>query len=312
MRTNTLGNTGLKVSALGFGGGPLGGFYGGFEEAESIRALHLAIDRGVNLVDTSPYYGGGKSEEILGKGLKGGWRDKVVLATKCGRIAKDQFNFTAKYIKESCETSLRLLQTDHVDILQAHDIEFEPNLDMVFTETFHALQDLKRQGKCRFIGMTGYPIRLLAQAIETCKLDVIISYCHATLLDDGMQTDLIPVAQKHGTGIINASAMCMGLLTMAGPQDWHPAPEAVKIACRKAADVCKKHGADLAQLAMQYPLMDNRIATTLVGMKTPAEVESNLVAEATPVNRELLDEVLAALAPVKNQRWDSGLFKAQV
>ena len=96
MRTNTLGNTGLKVSALGFGGGPLGGFYGGFEEAESIRALHLAIDRGVNLVDTSPYYGGGKSEEILGKGLKGGWRDKVVLATKCGRIAKDQFNFTAK------------------------------------------------------------------------------------------------------------------------------------------------------------------------------------------------------------------------
>jgi L-galactose dehydrogenase len=159
--------------------------------------------------------------------------------------------------------------------------------------------------------MTGYPIRLLAQAIETCKLDVIISYCHATLLDDGMQTDLIPVAQKHGTGIINASAMCMGLLTMAGPQDWHPAPEAVKIACRKAADVCKKHGADLAQLAMQYPLMDNRIATTLVGMKTPAEVESNLVAEATPVNRELLDEVLAALAPVKNQRWDSGLFKAQ-
>ena len=84
MRTNTLGNTGLKVSALGFGGGPLGGFYGGFEEAESIRALHLAIDRGVNLVDTSPYYGGGKSEEILGKGLKGGWRDKVVLATKCG------------------------------------------------------------------------------------------------------------------------------------------------------------------------------------------------------------------------------------
>lgn len=311
MRTRTLGNTGLTVSVLGFGGGPMGGFYGGFEESESIRAMHLAIDSGINLVDTSPYYGGGKSEEIIGKGLKGGWREKVVLATKCGRIAKDKFNFTAKHIKESCETSLRLLQTDYVDILQAHDIEFEPNLDMVFSETFQALEDLKGQGKCRFIGMTGYPIRLLARAMETCKLDVIISYCHATLLDDGMQTELIPVAQRRGTGIINASAMSMGLLTMAGPQDWHPAPEAVKVACRKAAEICKKHQADLAQLAMQYPLLDDRIATTLVGMKTPAEVESNLAAEAAPVNQELLKEVLAVLAPVKNVRWDSGLFPAK-
>lgn len=289
----------------------MGGFYGGFEEAESIRALHLAIDSGVNLVDTSPYYGGGKSEEILGRGLKGGWREKVILATKCGRIAKDRFDFTAKHIKESCETSLRLLQTDHVDILQAHDIEFEPDLDMVFSETYQALQDLKRQGKCRFIGMTGYPIRLLARAMETCQLDVIISYCHASLLDDGMQAELIPVAQRRGTGIINASAMSMGLLTMAGPQDWHPAPQTVKDACRQAANVCGKHGADLAQLAMQYPLMDDRIATTLVGMKTPAEVESNLQAVNRPVNKELLAEVLAVLAPVKNQRWDSGLFKAQ-
>ena len=311
MRRHTLGTTGLQVSVLGFGGGPMGGFYGGFEEAESIRALHLAIDSGVNLVDTSPYYGGGKSEEILGRGLKGGWREKVIRATKCGRIAKDRFDFTAKHIKESCETSLRLLQTDHVDILQAHDIEFEPDLDMVFSETYQALQDLKRQGKCRFIGMTGYPIRLLARAMETCQLDVIISYCHASLLDDGMQAELIPVAQRRGTGIINASAMSMGLLTMAGPQDWHPAPQAVKDACRQAAKVCGKHGADLAQLAMQYPLMDDRIATTLVGMKTPAEVESNLQAVSRPVDKELLAEVLAVLAPVKNQRWDSGLFKAQ-
>jgi L-galactose dehydrogenase len=105
--------------------------------------------------------------------------------------------------------------------------------------------------------------------------------------------------------------MSMGLLTMAGPQDWHPAPEAVKVACRKAAEVCARHNADLAQLAMQYPLMDDRIATTLVGMKTPAEVESNLQAVSQPVDQTLLGEVLAVLAPVKNQRWDSGLFKAQ-
>jgi len=311
MRKRTLGKTGLSVSVLGFGGGPLGGFYGGFEENESIRALHLAIDRGVNLVDTSPYYGGGKSEEILGRGLAGGWRQKVVLATKCGRIAKDQFDFSARFIKESCETSLRLLQTDHVDILQAHDIEFEPNEAMIFDETLKALEDLKRQGKCRFIGMTCYPIGMLARAIEACPLDVVISYCHATLLDQSMQETLIPLAERRGTGIINASAMSMGLLTMAGPQDWHPAPAEVKVACRQAAEVCQRHGADLAQLAMQFPLLDERIATTLVGMKTVSEVESNLEAEASRPDPLLLAEVLQVLAPVKNRCWDSGLWKAE-
>ncbi|MFZ4646283.1 MAG: aldo/keto reductase, partial [Gemmataceae bacterium] len=128
MRTSALGQTGLQVPAVGFGGGPFGGFYGAFDEAEGIAAIHLAIEQGMNLIDTSPYYGGGRSEEVIGKGLAGGWRDRAILATKCGRIAKDRFDFSAAAIKASCETSLRLLGTDHVDILQAHDIEFEQDL----------------------------------------------------------------------------------------------------------------------------------------------------------------------------------------
>lgn len=310
MRVTELGRTGLKVPAVGFGGGPFGGFYGSFDEAEGIAAIHLAIDRGMNLIDTSPYYGGGRSEEVIGKGLAGGWRKKAILATKCGRIAKDKFDFSAAGIKASCETSLRLLQTDHVDILQAHDIEFEKDLDRVFDETFKALEDLKRQGKCRFIGMTGYPIGMLARAIEACALDVVISYCHATLLDRTMLDRLVPLAQRRGTGIINASPMSMGLLTMAGPPEWHPAPQAVKDACRRAAAVCARHGADLSDLALAFPLSRPEIATTLVGIKDRAEVERNLAAAAKPLEAGLFAEVMAELKDVQGVCWDSGHWAA--
>lgn len=311
MRTSALGRTGLQVPAVGFGGGPFGGFYGAFDEAEGIAAIHLAIEQGMNLIDTSPYYGGGRSEEVIGKGLAGGWRDRAILATKCGRIAKDRFDFSAAAIKASCETSLRLLGTDHVDILQAHDIEFEQDLDRVFDETFKALEDLKRQGKCRFIGMTGYPIGLLIRAIETCSLDVVISYCHATLLDRTMLDRLEPVARRRGTGIINASPMSMGILTMAGPPEWHPAPQSVKDACRRAAAVCARHGADLSDLALQFPLSRPEIATTLVGVKDRAEVERNLAAARKPLNDALLAEVMAELQEVQGVCWPSGHWPAE-
>ncbi|MBM4097957.1 MAG: aldo/keto reductase [Planctomycetes bacterium] len=310
MRVTELGRTGLKVPAVGFGGGPFGGFYGSFDEAEGISAIHLAIERGMNLIDTSPYYGGGRSEEVIGKGLEGGWRERAILATKCGRIAKDKFDFTAAGIKAGVETSLRLLRTDHVDILQAHDIEFEKDLDRVFDETFKALESLKRQGKCRFIGMTGYPVGMLVRAIESCALDVVISYCHATLLDQTMLERLVPVARRRGTGIINASPMSMGLLTMAGPPEWHPAPGAVKEACRRAAAVCARRGADLSDLALAYPLSKPEIATTLVGIKDRAEVERNLAAAAKPLDQALLAEVMAELRDVQGACWDSGHWKA--
>lgn len=311
MRLTELGRTGLKVPAVGFGGGPFGGFYGSFDEAEAVAAIHLAVERGMNLIDTSPYYGGGRSEEVIGKGLAGGWRDRVILATKCGRIARDRFDFSAAGIKASCETSLRLLGTDHVDILQAHDIEFEKDLERVFDETFRALEDLKRQGKCRFIGMTGYPVGMLARAIRSCALDVVISYCHATLLDRTMLDRLVPVARERGTGIINASPMSMGLLTMAGPPEWHPAPPEVKEACLRARAACARRGADLSDLALAYPLSMPEIATTLVGIRDRAEVERNLAAAERAPDPVLLGEVMAELADVQGVCWDSGHWPAQ-
>jgi L-galactose dehydrogenase len=305
-----LGNTGLLVSPIGFGGGPFGGFYGSFDESEGIRAVHHAIDQGINLIDTSPYYGGGKSEEILGKALVGGWRGKVFLATKAGRIAKDVFDFTFEGMVRSCETSLKLLQTDHVDILQAHDIEFEPNLDWVFDETWRALDHLRQQGKCRFIGMTGYPLGALEKAINNCKLDVVISYCHASLNDTTMITKLLPVAEARGTGIINASSLSMGLLTQAAPPAWHPAPQEVKTAVLKAAAHCARKGADLATLAQQFTAHLPGVTTTLVGMSNIREVDTNIAAVSTKPDPEMLQAVLEILKPISGMGWPSGAWPA--
>lgn len=308
MELRELGRTGLKVSPLGFGGAPLGGMYGAVEESEMIAAVRHAVDAGINLVDTSPYYGPLHSEVLLGKALRDGWRERVLLATKCGRIDKAVFDFSAEFVVRSMDDSLRRLQTDRVDIFQAHDIEFADDLDRVFTETAEALYRLKKQGKCRFIGMTGLPLVVLKRAVEACNLDVTISYCHCTLLDTTLLTDLLPVTERRGVGIINASPLGMGLLTDDGPPPWHPADAQIKEASKKAARLCRERGADLSTLALAFVLREKRLATTLVGMTSRAEVDRNLRAMATAVDEGLLAEVQKVLAPVKDRTWPSGRF----
>jgi L-galactose dehydrogenase len=308
MELRELGRTGLRVSPLGFGAAPMGGVYGAVDEGEAIASFRRAVDAGINLVDTSPYYGPLHSEVVLGRALRDGYRRRVVLATKAGRIDKAVFDFSADHIVRSMDDSLRRLGTDSVDILQAHDIEFADDLDRVFTETAEALYRLKRQGKCRFVGMTGYPLGVLARALEACDLDVTISYCHCTLLDTTMLTQLVPVAERRGVGIINASPLGMGLLTDAGPPPWHPAPPVIKEAARRAAEVCRQRGADVSTLALAWVLREKRVATTLVGMARVEEVERNLKALETPVDEDLLATVQAAVAPAKDQGWPSGHF----
>jgi L-galactose dehydrogenase len=306
MEQRELGRTGLKVSVLGFGGAPLGGMYGTLDETEAIASVHHAIDAGINLIDTSPYYGPLHSEVLLGKALRGGWRQRVILATKCGRIDLDKFDFSADFIVRSMDESLRRLQTDHIDIFQAHDIEFADDLERIFTETAEALARLKKQGKCRYIGMTGLPLSVLKRAIEACNLDVIISYCHSTLLDTTLLTELLPVAERRGVGVINASPLAMGLLTEDGPPPWHPADAEIKACARRAADLCRQRGADLSMLALAVALREKRLPTTLVGMKQRSEVDRNLRAMQSAVDEALLADVRKTLAPVKDRTWPSG------
>ena len=306
MEYRPLGRTGLSVSVMSQGGAAIGQGYGPVSVAEAAGCVHAGIKAGINLIDTSAYYGKGQSEEILGEVLAGGWREKVHICTKAGRLDRAVFDFTPAAMRACFEESLRRLRTDHVEILLAHDIEFATDYEAVFTETADVLHQLKREGKARFIGMSCYPLGLLRQAIERCNLDVVISYAHFSLQNTRLLSELLPVAEARGVGVLNASPLSLGLLTNQGPPWWHPAPEAVKDACRKAAELCRAHGADIATLGMQFCFTEPRVPSTITGTAKPSELEANLRAMRGAVDPALLAEVADVLRPVKNLSWPSG------
>ena len=306
MDDQELGRTGLRISRLSLGGSAIGQQHGPVSLAEVDETVRAAIDAGMNFVDTSAYYGEGRSEEILGEVLSGGLRDKVLLGTKAGRLASDVFDFTPAGFRRCFEGSLKRLRTDSVDLLLAHDIEFADDLELVFTATADTLHRLKAEGKARFVGMSGLPLGVLRTAIERCRLDVVMSYCHFNLQDQTLIEGLLPIAASHGVGVLNGSPLAMGLLTNSGPPDWHPADDQIKAACREAANYCRDRGADISTLGMQFCIAEPRIATTVTGTAKRAELVRNLEAIKKPADRELLDSVQAILAGVRNRSWPSG------
>ncbi len=309
MQHRLLGQTGLNISALSLGGAAFGNMYGDLDIGEICRTVHAAIDSGINLVDTSPFYGLTKSESNLGIALRGGYREKIVLCSKAGRNDRASFDFSPSAMRRSVDASLQRLGTDYLDILIAHDIEYADDFEAVFTETASVLHDLKKEGKTRFVGMSCYPLGLLSRAIERCRLDVVISYCHHCLQNTLLIDQLLPIAQQHGVGILNASPLSMGLLTQQGPPAWHPAPEDIRTACRKASEICHLRGSDISFLGMQFCFAEERIASVVSGAAREKELEVNLKALTTPIDRELLAEVQAILKPIRDKTWANGNWK---
>ena len=168
MEYRTLGKTGLKVSALSFGASSLGGVFKPVDESVAIRTVRTALDCGINFIDVSPFYGYTKAEEVLGKALKGIPRDRYYLATKVGRYGDADFDFSAKRSAESVEESLRRLGVNYVDTIQAHDNEYG-DLNQVVRETIPALRQMQKQGKARFVGITGYPLKIFRTILATPK-----------------------------------------------------------------------------------------------------------------------------------------------
>jgi L-galactose dehydrogenase len=157
----------------------------------------------------------------------------------------------------------------------------------------------------RFIGITGYPLKIFRAVLDQTEVDTVLSYCHYSLNDTSLES-LIAYLQQKGVGIISASPLSMGLLTERGASEWHPAPEALKAACAKAAAHCRGRGVDIAQLALQFSLSQLAIATTLVGTASPENVKKNVAWSEQPPDPALLAEVQAILAPVQNTAWPSG------
>jgi L-galactose dehydrogenase len=304
MEYRVLGKTGLKVSALSFGASSLGSVFRPVDEAEGIRAVRTALDLGINLIDVSPYYGLTKAETVLGKALKEVPRDQYYLATKAGRYGADLFDFSAGRVAASVDESLARLNVDYVDIIQCHDIEFG-DLDQVVNETLPALRKLAEDGKVRFVGVTGLPLKIFRYVLERAELDTVLSYCHYSLNDTSLDA-LAPDLKAKRVGIINASPLSMGLLSDRGAPKWHPASQEVKAACARAAAFCRERGSELARLALQFSVAHPDLATTLVGTASPENVAKNVRWVEEPMDQELLAQVMQMLAPIHNQTWPSG------
>ncbi len=304
MRYKQLGKTGVAVSILGFGASPLGDVFGPTDPLEAEAAVREAIDEGINFFDVSPYYGGTLAEERLGKALAGK-RDQVFLATKCGRYDSASFDFGARRMEESIDESLIRLRTDHVDLLQAHDVEFG-DIRQIVQETIPALRKIQQAGKARFIGITGYPLRMLAAIARETEVDTILSYCRYNLMIDDMDILLTPLARERGIGLINASPFHMGILTEEGAPEWHPAPREVKDAGRRVVELCRQHGADPAVVALRFCLDHPYAGSTLAGMATVKHVTDNLRALETELDPALLKEIQQIVRPLKDAVWASG------
>jgi L-galactose dehydrogenase len=304
MQYRKIGKTNLEVSILGFGASPLGNEFGSIDAAEGERAVHHAIDHGINYFDVAPYYGRTLAESRLGKALEGR-REKVILATKCCRYDVDGFDFSARRVKSDIEGSLQRLRTDYVDLFQIHDIEFGDRRQII-EETIPAAREVQRSGKARHVGITAFPPKMLQEVASQAPVDAILSYARYNLMVTDLDDVLRPYCDKHGVGLINASPLHLRILTAEGAPEWHPAHEAVKRAGRQVAATCQESGFHVADVALRFCLDYPHVASTLVGMSKQRHVEQNLRAMDLEIPPGLLNKIQTLIEPVKNKVWATG------
>lgn len=308
MQTRPLGKTDLDLPILSFGASSLGAEFRSVDIDEVMKSTITALELGMNFIDTSPFYGRGMSEVMLGQGLKGIPRDSYLLGTKLGRYSDIHFDFSEKRVEESIHISLHRLGTDHLDVLLMHDVEFV-QLSQIWEETWPALLKAKEQGKVRAIGFSCYPMKtfntVLNHIEDTC--DCVLSYNQYTLQNTAFAEDLLPRLKAQNIGAINAGPFSARLLTNAPLPDWLKEPEEVKAAARAAAKLCEDNSVDLAQLALQFSCEHTDISSTVAGSANPQNIKkwANWLAE--PIDQSLLTQVQAIFAPVKNLGHLEGL-----
>ena len=306
MQTRPLGKTGLQLPILSFGASSLGQEFRSVQLDEALQSVRVALDCGLNFIDTSPFYGRGMSEVLLGIALRGVPRDSYTLCTKLGRYDLQHFDFSAKRVAESVDVSLHRLGTDHLDIILCHDIEFVP-MQQIVDETIPALRKIQQSGKVRFIGISGYPQKVFRFICEQTDIDCVLSYNQYTLQNTRFADESVPYLKAKGVGVMNAGPFSARLLTNAPLPAWLKEPESVKAAARKAAEHCSKHGSDIAKLALQFSCAHPDIATTIAGSANPDNIRNWAKWLAEPTDETLLKDVLAIFEPVNNLGHIEGL-----
>lgn len=306
MQTRPLGKTGLELPILSFGASSLGQEFRSVQVDQALESVRVALECGLNFIDTSPFYGRGMSEVMLGIALRGVPRDSYTLCTKLGRYDLAHFDFSAKRVAESVDVSLHRLGTDHLDIILCHDIEFVP-MQQIVDETIPALRKIRQSGKVRFIGFSGYPQKVFRFICDQTEVDCVLSYNQYTLQNTRFMDESVPYLKAKGVGAMNAGPFSARLLTNAPLPAWLKEPESVKAAARQAAAHCAAQGVDLAKLALQFSCRHPDITTTVAGSANPTNIRNWATWLSEPVDEQLLNDVQAIFRPVMNVGHVEGL-----
>ncbi len=306
MQTRQLGKTDLQLPVVSFGASSLGQEFRPVQLSEALESVKIALELGMNLIDTSPFYGRGMSEVLLGLALREVPRSDYLLCTKLGRYDLTHFDFSARRVHESIDVSLHRLGTDYLDIALCHDIEFVP-MQQIVDETIPALKEVQQQGKVRYIGISGYPQKIFPFILDQIQVDCVLNYNQYTLQNTRFLDETVPYLQEKGIGAMNAGPFSARLLTDAPLPAWLKEPESVKLAAKEAANLCRQENTDIAKLALQFSIAHDSMATTVAGSANPANIRKWAQWAAEPLNLDLLKAVQAIFEPVRNIGHIEGL-----
>ncbi|KAB0569465.1 aldo/keto reductase [Brucella pituitosa] len=317
--TRAIGKSGVEASAVGLGTWAIGGWmWGGTDEQESIAAIQSSLDTGVTLLDTAPAYGLGRSEEIVGKALKGR-RDKAIIATKCGLVwhtQRGQYFFDQgtqsvhRYlgrdaIMHEVEESLRRLNTDYIDLYITHWQDPTTPIE----ETMRALEDLRTAGKIRSIGASNVNADELKVYMATGFLDAIQE--KFSMIDREIETELLPLTQANNVSTLSYSSLALGLLagtmdaerTFSGDDQRKDNPRFSKANRLKISSfvegvqaVADRHQASIAQIVIAWTLTQPGVTFALCGARNPAQALENAKAGTIRLDQHDLDVIDTTIA----------------
>jgi aryl-alcohol dehydrogenase-like predicted oxidoreductase len=310
MQYRTLGRTGIKVSPYCLGA-MMFGAAGNPDHDDSIRIIHKALDAGINFIDTADFYSQGESEEIVGKALKGR-RDSVVLATKAhlpmGGDPNQQGN-SRRWLVRALDDSLRRLQTDHVDLFQIH----RPAPDTDVEETLSALTDLMRAGKVLAIGTSCFPASDIVEAQWVAERRGLQRFRTEqptySILNRGIEREVLPVCQRYGMGALVWSPLGGGLLTGQYRKGQQATSHRARFGFKHLSDehrldtveqlipLAQKAGMPLTHLAVGFAVAHPGVTSAIIGPRTMAQLDDLLAGAEITLDDEILDQIDEIVPP---------------